>query len=273
MPAVATNNIAPGIYENVPFAEYLKWPFLSQSTVKAGRKSMAHLRAALEDESREPTDAMNLGSALHVAFLEPEMMTERVVMWKGGRRFGATWDAFEHENPGKIILTENMHADLVGMVRSLRAHPEVRRWLSRIEATEVSAVGDFHGTKMKARGDALTSDPLIDLKTVADGDPRKVRNQAWDLGYYIQAAVHTHLLGRERFILLTVESSPPYDVVPWEIPQALIERGAEEAREIIERYIECTRTGNWPGRASTIQKMELPAWIDPDPASHKVKIA
>lgn len=259
----------PGIYNNVPFDDYLAWPHLSQSTIKEGRKSMAHMRAAM-DASREPTDAMLLGSALHVAFLEPELMLERVTKWEH-RRAGADWEAFKHDNAGRIILTDKAHHHLVGMVRSLRQHAEVRKWLARIDATEVSAVGDFFGTTCKARADALTSDPLIDLKTVADGDPRKVRNQAWELGYYIQAAVHTHLLKRDRFVLLTVESTPPYDVAAWEFPPAFIAAGETEAREICDRYRECARAGFWPGRSQTIQTLEAPPWIDTTPT--KVRIA
>lgn len=222
---------------------------------------MAHLRAAL-DADKTPTDAMELGSALHVAFLEPELMPERVTKWEH-RRAGADWEKFQHDNPGKIILTAKMHAALVGMVRSLRQHPEVRRWLSRIEDTEVSALDDFAGALCKARGDALTSDPLIDLKTVASGEPYKIQKQAWDLGYYIQAAVHTHLFKRDRFILLTVESSPPYDVCPWELPPSFIQAGHDEAKAIVERYLECEKHGQWPGRSQTIQKLEAPAWMEP----------
>jgi hypothetical protein len=262
--------VNPGIYQHIPFDEYLTWPYLSQSTIKEGRKSMAHMRAAMECERDEPTDAMLLGSALHVAFLEPELMPDRVTRWEH-RRQGAEWEAFKHDNQGKIILTDKYYAHLIGMVRSLRAHPEVKKWLARIESTEISAVGDFFGTTCKARGDALTNDPLIDLKTVADGDPRKVRNQAWDLGYYIQAAVHTHLLKRDRFILLTVESTPPYDVCPWELPPAFIDHGKDEAREICDRYRECEKAGIWPGRSQCIQKLEAPPWLNTTPS--RVRIA
>lgn len=257
-----TQPTLPGLYQTVPFDQYLQWPYLSQSTIKAGRHSMAHLRAALDEEKGEPTDAMTLGSALHVAFLEPELMAERVVVWKGGRRFGATWDAFQHDNQGKHILTEGMNHNLVGMVRSLRKHPEIRRWLGKIEATEVSAIGEIDGETVKARGDALTADPLIDLKSIADGDPRKVRRTAHDLWYYGQGAIHRHLLNRERFILATVESSSPYDVALFEFDERYLQLGMVEAKCIIAGYQSCNKSGVWPGRSDQIESLDIPDWLE-----------
>lgn len=259
-----THPTLPGLYQHVGFPEYLRWPYLSQSIIKEGRKSMAHMRASFCEETadKEPSDAMVLGSALHVAFLEPETMLDRVAVWKGGRRYGAEWDAFGHDNSGKHILTQTMHEHLVGMTRSLRGHPQVRQWLSRIESTEVSAIGDIEGVTVKARGDALTSDPLIDLKTVADGDPRKIRRQAHDLGYYLQAAVHAHLLNRERFMLCTVESSPPYDVVMWEVHPEYMRLGMQEAIGIIQGWKHCEKNKTWPGRSTDIESLDIPEWLE-----------
>src|SRR5688572_22040706 len=104
----------PGIHLGVPFADYLRWPFLSQSTLKEGRNSMAHLKARLDGQrSITVTDDMVLGSALHCAFLEPELMLQKVAVWDGDARRGKAWDEFCEENAGCFLLTRNMHTKLV----------------------------------------------------------------------------------------------------------------------------------------------------------------
>ncbi len=248
----------------VDFTEYLRWPELSQSTLKRGRDSMAHLRAAWDDELvMEPTDDMVLGSALHTTFLEPEHAATRIAVWANGVRRGAAWDGFCMEHAGKYILTSNQHVRLVGMVKSLRKHPEVRKWLSKIEAVEVSTTGTLQSINMKGRVDALTADPLIDLKKVCDGDPRNFARQAYDFGYHIQAHVYSSLFQRDRFILMTVEDQPPYDVVPYELSDEYMRRGEMETNDLLAKVVECLASGVWPGRTSKVETLREPSWIMP----------
>lgn len=255
------NAPAPGIYYGVPFEDYLRWPLLSQTTLKAGRRSMKHLRHAL-DEKIEPTDDMTLGSALHTAFLEPELMLDRIAVWRD-RRAGKAWDDFCAENESRIILTANQHDRLQGMVRSLRAHPEVRRWLGRIEGVEVAAVGEVEGVMMKGRCDALTPEPLWDLKKVGSQwfDPRDFQRSAYRLGYHIQAYIYTRLFGRGRFVLGTVEDQPPHDVVVYELTTELMKVGEQEALALLQQYRHCCETGQWPGICDEIYGLDAPAWV------------
>jgi hypothetical protein len=250
-----------GLIFDLPFADYLQIPAWSQSTIKQGQRSMLHAKAAYDDAvGKEPTDAMLLGSAVHTTFLEPELATEAVAVWPK-RRAGKEWEAFRADNADKTILTETQHAHLVGMVRQLRKHPEVKRWLGKIDAVEASAVADVNGVRCKGRADALTSDPLIDLKTVADGDIRKFTNNAYDFGYHIQAALYRRLFDRSDFVLMTVESSPPYDVVPYRMTPMLLAKGDEILDRLLEKIAKCEKDGHWPGRSDSIKPLNLPAWV------------
>ena len=154
-----TREIGPGMHRNLPFEQYLKLPYMSQSVLKQGAESMLHLKHAMDNQGNlEPTDAMTLGSALHVAFLEPELMPEKVVCWEGARRAGKEWEAFRELHAGKAILTPGMYAKLIGMVRQLRSHPRVREWTSRIEDVEVTCIGDICGVPWRG---ASTRSPTI----------------------------------------------------------------------------------------------------------------
>lgn len=261
----ATAAPAPGVYRDTRFEDYLRWPLLSQSALKEGRKSMAHLRAYMEDGLRkEPTDDMRLGSALHCAFLEPELMLEKVALWQGAARRGKEWEAFKLASAGKTILTECQYEKLIGMTRSLRAacreRHDLRRWYAQIEAVELGIVGAVHGVPMKCRLDALTPDPIFDVKKVADGDQRLFQSRAYQLGYHIQAFIYTQLAERERFIILAVEDAPPYDVVSYPISDNLMRQGAAEACDLLERVTVCRQTGAWPGRSTQPVELDVPAW-------------
>lgn len=255
----------PGIYPGVRLPDYLRWPLPSRGTLLHCADSPSHYKAALEGErTKIATDDMILGSALHTAFLEPEMMPEVVVCWYGTRRAGKLWDAFAEEHADKYILTEGMYEKLVGMVRSLRRHPFTREWLSRIEDVEVSAVGDYKGLRMKGRCDALTSDPLVDLKKVRSTHPRSVVRTVLDFGYHVQAEIYCKLFDRDRMVLLTIEDQPPYDVVPYELSSAFRREGWREAERLALWVQECERTGEWPGRSDEVVEIEPPEWAISD---------
>lgn len=255
---------APGLHRHVPFAEYLRWPLLSQSVLKQGQLSMAHLHAAEKRERvKVPTDAMILGTALHVAFLEPEMMSDYVIRWDGGVRRGKEWDAFRDEHASKAILTPAGYESLIGMVRSLRAHPFVRKWVGQIEDTEVSIAGEFGGVPFKARCDALTKEPMVDLKKVRSTDPATVTRTVLAFGYHIQAAIYRTMFNRSRFVLVCVEDEPPFDVCPYELSPALLRIGEAEAASLIQRYRWCQERGEWPGRHNEAEPvmLETPEWM------------
>lgn len=254
---------APGLHQNVPLVEYLGWDCWSCSTIKEGLESMAHAKASKDDEmERKVTDDMFLGSAMHCAFLEPELMPTKVICWDGGTRRGKEWDAFSAEHAGKVILTENTHAKLIGMSRSLRKHPQVRQWLSAIDATEVSAVGMLEGVLMKGRADALLPVPVIDLKKVRSGNRRSMWYTVRDFRYDIQAAIYTRLFGRTKFILLTVEDAPPYDVVPYELPAERIEAAWRETVQVLHQIRQCEKAARWPGRCDGIETLDEPTWAN-----------
>ncbi len=270
-PETETSPAKTRLLKGLPFRDYLGLPHWSQSSLKAGRRSMLRARHAFEGKSKPPTDPMILGSALHCAFLEPERMPERVICWEGGPRRShiskdgkkSPWLSFQEQHTSQAILTPGFYANLIGMTQALRQHPSTKQWLSKIEDVEVSAIGDVNGLTMKARVDALTAEPLIDLKSCADVSERAMQRQAFAMGYHIQAWVYCELFDRERFVLLCVENTPPHDVVPWEFTRQFIDMGGETALELIDRVLECQKSGVWPGVSQIVQLLQPPEWALP----------
>jgi len=239
-------------------------PECSQSTLKHGLSSMAHLKAAMDKERTiVPTDAMILGSCLHTCFLEPDTAKDRIAVWPEsmGRRFGQKWQTFIECNQNRYIITEAASANLNGMLASLRKHKVVKAWMSRMQGVEVAAFGDIDGFRMKARCDALSDDPMFDLKKTTSCDYESVQRTIIKYGYDIQAAVYRRLFDRERFVCIFVEDEPPYDVVAYELNHQILRRADQIVKTLIVNAKECQKTGVWPGRCDEIVEMELPGWV------------
>lgn len=270
--------LSPGLHIEVPFADYLRWPLMSQSILKEGREedgSMRKLKNALDGQRNVVvTDDMALGSALHVCFLEPEEMPNRVAVYESVRR-GATWEEFRTEHAGKVILTEKGHAKLKGMVRSLRSTPEVRDWQAKIAHVELSAVGEIDGVKFKARCDALTDDPIWDLKKVRGINGRTIDQTIWEFGYHIQGYIYTQLFDRTRFCLGLVEDSEPFEPRIIELSERWLKIGKFETQNVLRQYKACCekKPPSWPFRYSGIDVVEPPAWVEEKFGSrHKITI-
>lgn len=245
-------NPQPGIYPHVPSDEYFAAKVMSQSVLKHGMISAKALRHAL-DHPVIPTDAMNLGSALHCAFLEPDKVLDRVTVFNGTRR-GATWDAFEAEHSHMIILTQKMYAQFQGMMLALRADPNVKRLMARVTDTELAGFQIMRGVMCRGRADAITPDAIVDVKSVASTKFNKFITNTMALEWHIkdegaalQGAMYRRIFERERFILVVVESSQPHDVAIVEVAGAMLDEFGLTVDSLLRLYKRCTESGDWPG--------------------------
>lgn len=248
-----------GTYNHMPFEEYLSLPIWSQSTIKEARKSAAHALAARLHKT-EPTDAMVLGTALHTCFLETDEAADRIVTWEGKVRRGKEWDEFKALYNDKIILTKNQRVACDCMVASMRKSPFVKDMFDKVGDVEVVEIGEVMGLRFKARADALAGEIGIDIKKVANGDPFKFQRAIIDYGYDIQAALYCQLFELDRFILLTVEEEPPYDVVPYELSPAMIRNGLTKLQACVSVVRQAEKSQLWPGRSATPVLLDPPEW-------------
>ena len=69
----------PGIYEGIPFDDYLKIDAVSNSLLNEFRSCPARAKYYMDNGSVS-TEAMNMGSALHTAVLEPHLFDSRFVV-------------------------------------------------------------------------------------------------------------------------------------------------------------------------------------------------
>lgn len=236
----------PGVHHGIPMAEYLALPYLSASALEEFRRSPAHYRAR---QPKEPTDAMKLGTAVHMALLEPALFAQTYVVatpcvrilasgarkgWACGNpgkyRTGDLWFCGthapdEHDTPADVVTLEHL-ATLTGMRDAVLAHPEASKAFQGQGGEEVVIVWDDPtGIRCKARPDRMIrrAGMLVDLKSASDASPRGYARDGAGRGTHRKMALYRrglrilHGAGLMDWEvhhagIIAVESSAPYVV-------------------------------------------------------------
>lgn len=284
---------APGIYENVPFDEYLLWPEINHSRLVRIDKSPKNYLIAAD---REPSQAFQLGSLVHSGRLEPDSLAERYVMQpdyanspdnkdaKCNRSTSGatTWckqqvAAFgvQAAESGRQVITEAQWRQFDGAMAAMKTCPQFIRDVNKSD-TELTIVWNDRRTGLlcKARIDAaMRGKKLIDLKTCDDsqsGGP--LANEFdWRLAKYhydSQAAWYS-----EGWFTLTGEKLPfwfavatvnkPHQCIYAPIGQMSIEVGRNKNVLRMATVLRCKQEDNWPGYESP-ELFELPEKYLPD---------
>ena len=121
--------------------------------------------------------------------------------------------------PMQIILKEDEHTRVRGIVEAVRSHPAAAAVLDEADS-EVSIFWqcDRFGIQRKARLDTTRGGVIADLKTCRDASPQPFARDVASLLYHVQAANYVDGyrtgFGRdpESYLFIAVESEPPHGV-------------------------------------------------------------
>ena len=244
------------------------------STLKHYARSPAHAREQML-HPKEPTEAMEIGTAVHVAALEPERFgAEYVRSIKVDRRTKegkAAWAEFEAEHAGKSILAPEDHESVRSMAAALRAHAIVGPLLSEPGMCEVSAywTDNDTGAECKGRIDKLLGyageSYVLDLKKTKDARASLFAAQIARLGYHVQAAWYLDGLDsiaphRRRYVWIAVEEDSPHGIALYEPDETTLMQGRDECRQYLKTHLECLKSGVWPGYPTEVRMLTLPKW-------------
>lgn len=252
-------------------AEYHARPELSHSQLCRMRvPAVFRYEHALVD-CNLPTDAMKLGTLIHTLLMEAETFEATyAVAKKFDRRYSAEKErekAFLAANVGKIILESDALLQAMDMAQSVREHPEAILLLEDA-IFERSIIWDdkLTGVPLRCRPDGLRPDIAVklDIKTSADVSPEAFARSLYKYNYATQAAFYRDGCADagiyiEHDVLIAVCSSPPYLCAVYEIDDEAIEWGRVRYRRWLDKYVECTESGVWPGYTG-IKSIGLPAW-------------
>lgn len=259
-----------GVVHGMPFPEYLALEMFSASGAKKLLKSPAHYLVD-RTKPRDPTPAMQFGTAVHAGVLEPDTFCQRVaaapVCDRRTTAGKAMYADFCAASAGKVILSAEDYQRAVGCINAVRAHPGAKQLLTGAE-TEVSMFWQDGRYKIscKLRTDIVSHGGMSDLKTTVDASPEGFGRECAKYLYHAQGAHYIsgseHVLNAspEFFAFIAVESEPPHAVGVYVMPSNAILAGMHLINTAMERYAEAKATGNFKAYADTIEVLQLPPW-------------
>ena len=228
-------------------------------------ETSAHLFNWRAEHPRPETSALSFGSAFHVAILQPDRFEEIYAVQpasvKRTTKAGKAWAA---EQGNRTILNTADAERIVAMASAVTAHAPACDLLEDLN-TEIAVEWMLEGVPCKGRMDALSMLRLVDLKTTRDlkwfaNDAAKFAYHG-QLAWYRDGAVAAGMLDDEAPVhIIAVESAEPYDVAAFIVPTEALEAGRRLYRRLFFKWLECNRSGIWPGRHPSLDFLELPAW-------------
>jgi hypothetical protein len=263
-----------GLHHGVSFAEYLAIPAVNHSTLRLFGRSAAHAREAMV-HPKPPTEAQDLGQAIHTAVLEPDRFdAEYVLAPKVDRRTRegkAAWAKFEVENEGKGLLTPAHHGTCLGIESAVWGHPIARLLLQNSGKSEVVALWHDPNTGMrcKARLDRLTVyegfTAIVELKSTTDAREFAFARDAAKFQYHSAAAFYLDGLNalapmERRFFTIAAEKEAPYGCAVYEYGVTTMEQGRQDYRRFMEACKVAQENDLWPGYSTELQILEVPEW-------------
>jgi len=219
----------------------------------------------------EPTPAMVLGQAIHMAILQPDLFRQCYVRrpeldlrTKAGRE---ALEALQKEHPSATILTPEQYDTCLAIRDAVWSHRIANKLLQG--QMELSAVwrDPWFGVLCKGRFDCVPTGlgVIADVKSVNDASPRTMQRFIYGYGTYLQAAhymIGAKQLGVEvdYFVLIAVEKEPPYGIGIYNIRGDALMAGEEELARLLRTWSECETTGQWPGYSELAVDVTLPGW-------------
>ncbi len=263
------------IFPGISRSDYFQIDAMNISLLIEGERSMAHLKWAL-DHKKETTDAMERGTAMHLAVLEPAEFEKRVTYFphpdcSAKVRNGKEWDKFQAGREEDLILKRSDFDSVIGMRDALRNHPRVREILESNGTGEMGVVwkDDETGIWCKGLVDRFCQcwgyTLVPDLKSCQDARPREFARTIGNLFYHVKAAWYLDGLNQvspcdRRFIWIAIESSPPYGVGLFEPDHDTLNEGRLIYRDLLRKFKESDCTTKWPCYDTEVAEIRIPKY-------------
>lgn len=215
----------------------------------------------------QPTEAMKLGTALHLSILQPDIAGKAISVFSGSKRSNAGKEEYkqltEAANSANeaVVITESQNENLQEMVKSIKAN-RIAVELLNGAFVEQSAYIDFTlrfpnkyledtcPKRFKCKIDARKPGIIIDVKTTSTKNIADFQQSIEDYNYEMQA-YHNLLIANnvetligskikyEQFWMIIVQSVEPYECLCLEMSEFDLMIGQHKwwsAYRIFEKY-------------------------------------
>lgn len=267
--------------DGLPNEDYHQGPGLSVSGAKRLLVSPFHFHALAQPHAappKAPTPAMQNGTLVHCALLEPDQFDLRYVTAPEGLdKRSKAWRDFAagSEEWGIEVITSVQRDAAMRQAAALRALPAVAELLDAPDGFAERSVywrDHAHGLLLKCRPDFMSPVAhhkgaiLLDVKTAADASPEGFAKSCANFGYYMQdpwycegvaAALGVEVHG---MVFGVVESEFPHACAAYMLSDEARDFGRQRIARARQVYRDCTASGTWPGYPQDIQVIDLPRW-------------
>ena len=271
-----------GIHADLSNHDHHASTAVGSSGLKLIGQSPLHYWSAYRDpnrERREPTPAMIIGTATHMAILEPGKFDDcYTVLPEGLDRRTKEGKALyaEIEATGKTPLSPKDWKRIADMAEAARRHPVGRVLFDSAPLFETSIfwTDAESGVQCKIRPDlmippcaAFPDGLIVDVKTTQDASPEGFGRSAWGYEMHLQAALYPEgfavAFGRLKlppFIWWAIESEAPHAMAFYSAPASVVAYGQSEVTRLRWKYADCLQADQWPGYSPGVTELQLPAW-------------
>ncbi len=256
------------IHENLPSDDYFAIDAASNSGLKLIRRSPAHFKYA--EPGTGDTRAKQIGSAIHMALLEPELFSSHYLVAEADDRVSAFYKGLAKDVGGARVLTRPEHRRIVGMQAAAYRNKRFAGYMQAHGRNELSVVtiDPEIGVPIKCRFDRIgDSGFAFDLKKCQDARSNEFSRAVSNYGYYMQIAFYQHVwfceTGErlEDFPLIAVEEDSPHGVICHDLDEVALELGRIHYREALDIYARCRDSGAWPAYQDESEVTTVTSWM------------
>lgn len=265
---------APGVYDDMPDAEYHASPALSTSGVK--RLLPPSCPALFDHERRNGRPekrAYDVGHAVHALVLGKgaQIVPVDAPDWRS-KAAREERDAAYAAGITPLLLAEYEAAKAAAA--AVMAHPIAGKlFTDGIAEQSLFWHDEQHNVMRRARPDWRTTLPdgrpvVVDLKTCRSAEPRAISKAVHEYRYHCQQSFYTDglralgIADDPAWLFVFVETAAPHLVTVCELDVDTVEVGARLVQQALETFAECTANDTWPGYtpADDIPLISLPSW-------------
>ncbi len=258
-----------GIYTDLDINEYHSSEGISSSGITLLIDCpKRYFHKYIEKGKSEDTSAMQLGRAVHMLVLEPEVFAKTFFIMrnacdlrtKDGKEKFAQAEIDAH---GRTILRKGMWEHVYDMADAIKKSATWNKIIPGNVEHSVLWDAGIYNTRLRARPDFYNDTMIVDIKTT--DSIKSFSKSIHSYGYHRQAAMQIDGLyqhdGKQRFFgFMVVENKAPYLTACFVLNEQSVRQGRREYLDAAAVYHDCMSTGIWPGYEDSFQEISIPAY-------------
>lgn len=259
----------PCFIANMPNSVYHSTPEgISASGLKLVLRSPAHYKF---QASTPPTRAMELGTAIHTALLEPDRFADEYVLLRDVKdRRASEYKQALKVHGSESVLVSSEADNVAGMQETVLANPAMSERLIAEGWRELSLFVRDPETQVlvRVRYDLLSvSGVAVDVKKCQDARPEEFSKAVFNYEYDMQAALYSDAFewatGKPlaAFEFAAIEEKMPHGHKLYQPCETTMQEGRRKYRQALNLFARCEQANDWPSlECDGPEIISLPSW-------------